>query len=80
MSDPLSDTFRANVEAVRLQRGLGYYQFGCIVTPDQPSQARTQLVRGSGFTLATVSKWAERLGVDVHTLLTPDGVHLRRAS
>ena len=72
-SDVLSDVFRANVEAIRERRGLNLYQFGKIVTPNDPTQARTQITRGLGFTLSTVERWAERLGVDPLELLTPAG-------
>ena len=73
MTDALSDVFRANVEAIREQRGLNRYQLGKIVTPNDPTQARTQLLRGSGYTLTTVEQWADRLGVDPLELLTPAG-------
>lgn len=70
MSDPLSDAFRANVEAVRNQLGLTYYQLGKIVTPNDPKQCRTQMLRGMGFTLSTVYHWSERLGIRPDTMLT----------
>ena len=73
MTDHLSDVFRANVEAIREQRGLNRYQFGRIVTPNDPTQYRTQIVRGGGFTLATVSQWSERLGIDPLLMLAPGG-------
>lgn len=83
MSDPLSDAFRSNIETIRDSMGLSYFAFGKIVTPHEPSQVRTQLTRGFGFSLVTVHRWAERLDIDPLTLLTPGGVQrsqVRRAA
>lgn len=74
MSDPLSDTFRANVRRVQDQRGLSIWQLGKVVTPHDPSQVRVQIVERAGrysVTLATVGKYAAALDVPVSVLLEP---------
>lgn len=78
MSDPLSDAFRSNIECIRVSRSMGYYQLGKIVTPNDPTQCRTQMLRGNGLNLSTVWKWAERLDLDPLTLLTPCAVQRSR--
>lgn len=71
MSDPLSDAFRANVLRIAEQRCLSLYRLGKIVTPNDPRQARYQLVGRPhhGFTLATVHRYAVALGVPATALI-----------
>lgn len=75
--DPLSETFRANVLRIAERRHLNLYRLGRLVFPDQPSQARYQLVGrpGNSFTLTTVYRYATALGVSVTELLTDERTH-----
>lgn len=74
MRDPLSETFRANVLRIAERRRLNLHRLGLLVFPDQPSQARYQLVgrTGNTFTLTTVHRYATALEVPVAELLMDD--------
>lgn len=76
MSDPLSNLFRANVLRIAAQRRLNLHRLGKLVTPNDPSQARYQLVGRTdhGVTLATVHRYAAALGVPA-TALIDDTTH-----
>ncbi len=70
MSDPLSDSFRANVQRIMAERGMNPCQLSKLMRA-HPSQVQVQIVsrRTVGFTLATVAKYADALGVPVTALL-----------
>lgn len=70
MNDHLSENVRANVERIRIERGMSYYRLGRLMGK-HPTQARTLLRRDYGFTLSTVHDFATALEVDPLDLLLP---------
>jgi predicted transcriptional regulator len=70
VSDHLSDAFRANMRRIMAERGMNPYQLSKLMRA-HPTQVQSQIVsrRTVGFTLATLGKYADALGVPVATLL-----------